>query len=150
MRTIAASLGVVLAASACGDRGGPNLPATPTPVVVAPPAPPGPTATRQPLGLGAPVTGALTFHGDRKLFEVRAPANGVLIVRVSFDARAGRIELQLQGERFPSDGPQVVGRVAVSAGRIYHIDVADGAPWDYGDFSLPFELTATFELSSRP
>ena len=44
-----------------------------------------------------------------------------------------------------SGSPPLVVRVGVMAGKKYPLLVADAAPWDYGDFVVPYVLTTTIE-----
>jgi hypothetical protein len=147
MRPTAVLLGAALLVPGC-DHDGQSIrpPAAPT-TITAPPPPPPPAELRRgkPIGFGERVGGTLTHHGDEELFEVTAPADGLLVVSVTFDATAGRIELGLNEKAFASDGGRVDGRLQVVAGLRYVISVSDGAPWDYDDLRLPFVVAATFE-----
>jgi hypothetical protein len=146
MRTIAVLLGAALVAPGC-DHDGRSIrpPAAPTTITAPPPPPPVESRRGKPIGFGERVVGTLTHHGDEELFEVTAPADGLLVVSVTFDATAGRIELGLSEKAFASNGGRVDGRLQVVAGLRYVISVADGAPWDYDDLRLPFAVAATFE-----
>ncbi len=148
MRTTALLLGAALLVVGC-DHDGQSIrpPAAPTTITPPPPPPPPPADSRRgnPIAFGERTGGTLTHHGDEELFEVTAPADGLLVVSVTFDATAGRIELWLDEKGFGSNGGRVDGRLQVVAGLRYLISVSDGAPWDYGDLRLPFVVTATFE-----
>ena len=146
MRTTAMLLGAALLVSGC-DHDGQSIrpPAAPTAITAPPPPPPAESRRGKPIVFGERVGSTLTHHGDEELFEVTAPADGLLVVSVTFDATAGRIELGLNEKAFASHGGRVDGRLQVAAGLRYLISVADGAPWDYDDLRLPFVVAATFE-----
>jgi len=96
------------------------------------------------IAVGGEVHDALTFHGDKRIFELTGPSDGTLVVRVTWDPDRGRLELKLSDTTVASD-PPIVGRLRVAAGERYLVTVADYAPWDYDDLFLPFVLTASVE-----
>lgn len=148
VRTIAACLLVV--ASACGS-GGRDL-GTPTgPSVVHPTPPPSlppPQAARQ-ISVGEEVTGTLEVHGTQLLYRLTAPSDGTLIVRLSWEPHRGLLELEVADRLFASSppdwSPPIVGELPVAAGQTYSVRIADGAPWDYDDLNLPFDMTTSMK-----
>jgi hypothetical protein len=85
---------------------------------------------------------ALTVHGEEKFYEVTAPSDGTLLVRVTWDPGEGNIELDLGYTAWGGNGV-IVARQPVIAGGKYSVIVGDGAPWDYGELFLPFVLTVS-------
>jgi hypothetical protein len=82
------------------------------------------------------------------LFDLTAPADGTLVVRLGWDSRQGRLELGLADRwliPLPPDWSSIVGQLPVAAARTYRLRVADGAPWDYDDRVLPFVLATSIE-----
>ena len=88
----------VLASTAPDRWGRPTLAARSTTLL--PPAP-SPSAPRVPqetawdISVGDEVMDTLTFHGDKKFYELTAPSDGTLLVRVSWEPDRGRIQLNL-------------------------------------------------------
>ena len=107
---------------------------------------PSPTEPRvyQLIGAGQNFDGHLTRNGDGKLFLFIAPSAGVLIARVSWDTKLGRLELWSGDRGFVGDGV-IVARIPVTAGQRCFFSVDDGAPWDYGGLNLAFALQVAFE-----
>jgi len=100
------------------------------------------------IGVGEEVTDTLAFHGADRLFELTAPSDGMLVVRVSWDPRRGRLELDLADRlfaNFPDNRSPIVGELPVVVGGKYRLRVADGAPWDYDDIFVAFELTTSMK-----
>jgi hypothetical protein len=100
------------------------------------------------ISLGEEIKDTLTFHGADKFFELTAPSDGTLIVRLSWDARQGRLELGLadtQFAHFPENRSPIVGQLPVLVGGKYRVRVADGAPWDYDGLFVAFDLTTSME-----
>jgi hypothetical protein len=149
MRKLAALLGLLVLAFACG--GGDTLPTAPS-TVLSPgdPAPPPstPTGPGRVISVGEQVNGTLTAHGASMLFDLTAPSDSTLVVRLNWDPRQGSLVLQLEDQvlsAVPPDRSSIVGRLPVTAGRNYRLRVADFAAWDYDDLFLPFVLTTTLE-----
>ena len=146
--TIAACLLVV--ASGCGS-GGRDL-GTPTePSVVQPTPPPSlpPTQGGLQISIGEEVTGTLEGHGTKMLYQLTAPSDGTLIVRLSWEPHRGLLELEVADRSFASSppdwSPPIVGELSVTAGRTYSVTIADGAPWNYDDLNLPFVMTTSIK-----
>jgi hypothetical protein len=98
--------------------------------------------------VGTPVSGALPFHDTTVQYQFVAPRDGTLFVRVTWEASRGSIELRLAGAAFstwPDMKPPVTGRLDVRAGQSYPIRIVDAAPWDYGEFNLPFVVVTSLE-----
>ena len=149
VRTIAACLLVV--ASACGSGGsGIGTPVGPSvvPNSTRPPSLPPPQAARQ-ISVGEEVTGTLEVHGTKMLYQLTAPSDGTLIVRLSWEPHRGLLELEVADRSFASSPPDwlppIVGELSVTAGRTYSVTIADGAPWNYDDLNLPFVMTTSIE-----
>ena len=150
MRQLVAVLCLLVLASACS--GGNTLPAAPSPVpspANPPPLPPPQSLTAQRvISVGEKVTDTLTFHGAEKFFELTAPSDGTLVVRLGWDPGRGRLELDL-AERlfanFPDNRSPIVGELPVVVGGKYRLRVADGAPWDYDDMFVAFEMTTSMK-----
>jgi hypothetical protein len=100
------------------------------------------------IAVGKEVTDALQFHGAEKTYELTAPSDGTLVARLGWAPIQGRLQLDLAGTpfaNFPDNLSPIVGKLPVAAGVKYRIRVADGAPWDYDDLSLPYVLTIVIE-----
>jgi hypothetical protein len=149
MRQLVALVCLLILASACA--GGDTQPAGPSPVPLpAHPALPPPQSVTAPrvISVDEEVTDTLTFHGADKLFELTAPSDGTLVVRLSWDPRRGRLELDLADRlfaHFPDNRSPIVGELPVVVGGKYRVRVADGAPWDYDDMFVAFEMTTSME-----
>lgn len=147
------SLFVLVLASGCApDSGGHSALTGPSTGIVSPTPPPVPpqdtTQAPRPIGVGEEVNDALTFHGAERLFELTAPSDGVLVVRLMWPPDRGRLELATGELRWTGAGV-IAATIRVAAGRKYQLSVADGAPWDYGDFFVPFVLTTSIEKASK-
>lgn len=141
--TIAAC--VLVLASACGSGG--SAPVTPLePTVVSLPPPP---QAAQEISVGEEVTGTLEVHGTKMLYQLTAPSDGTLIVRLSWEPHRGLLELGVGDTSFASSppdwSPPIVGELSVTAGRTYSVKIADGAPWDYDDLYLPYVVTTSMK-----
>jgi hypothetical protein len=147
MRQLGALLCLLILASACG--GGGTLPAAPSPVTSPNPTIPSPApAAPQVISVGKEVKDSLTSHGTDRLFELTAPSDGTLVVRVGWDPRQGRLQLEIadrQFANFPDNSSPIVGELSVVAGGKYRVRIADGAAWDYDNLFLPFVLTTSME-----
>jgi hypothetical protein len=150
MRQLGALLCLLMLASACG--GGGTLPSGPspgsTPAQLPPSTPPPSPPAGRVISVGDEVNDTLTFNGADRVFEVTAPSDGTLVVRLSWDPSQGRLELELADRRFahfPDNWSPIVGNLPVLVGGRYRVRVADGAPWDYGGLFLPFVLTTSLE-----
>jgi FG-GAP-like repeat/FG-GAP repeat len=97
------------------------------------------------INVGEEVTDALTAHGTEKLYQLKASSDGTLILRLNWRRPGGILELQLADRLFVTRDwtPPIVAKLPVTAGQTYSVRVMDGAPWDYGDFNLPFVLTTS-------
>ena len=82
------------------------------------------------------------------LFELTAPADGALVVRVDWNPTQGRLQLELADRlfaNFPDNLSPVLGSLPVLVGGKYRVRISDGAPWDYDDLVLPFVMTTSME-----
>jgi hypothetical protein len=88
----------------------------------------------------------MVARGAEDVFELTAPSNATLVVRVSWARTQGRLELWL-GDILSSQpgNPPAVGKLRVAAGQKYRIRVADAAAWDYDDLHLTYVLTTAVE-----
>lgn len=136
---------------ACG--GGDTLPTAPS-IAARPsqPTPPQPTpplrSESRTIEVGEPVSGTLTAHGTEVLFAMMAPSDGVLVARLTWEPKAGRLALKLADAYFQHDTDDLsplVGTLPVVAGQTYRLTVLDSAPWDYDDLLLPFVLTTSIQ-----
>ena len=144
---------VLMTAPACGSRsGGPTGPSTvhvestvpPLPPPVPAPPPPPPPGLRA-IVIGEELSDTLMGHGDQKFYQVTAPFDGTLVLRVGWDHHQGILSVKVENTWFqpsPGDGSALVAEMAVDAGRSYMVRIADAAPWDYDDLRLPFVVTA--------
>ena len=137
-------------ASACesGHELGTPLQPTAAPAPAPPSVPPPPQPPRQ-ITVGEDFTDTLMGHGTEKLYQLTAPADGTLIVRLSWEPHRGLLELGLADRSFASSppdwSPPIVGELSVAAGRTYSVKISDGAPWDYDDLNLPFVVTTSIK-----
>ena len=137
----------LLAAASC-SRGdvSPIAPLTPSvrvPPPPPPPAPPAPPVTQ--IILGAQVQGVLAGHGAENRFELTASATGTLVARVLWEGQA-LIAFGVDGRWVAQDSSSpLVARAEVTKGETYLLVVADGAPWDYGGFVVPYVLRTTID-----
>jgi hypothetical protein len=96
-----------------------------------------------------------TFVGNPLTYELTAPSNGRLMVRLTWnpDSNGARLKLTLGDTSFQALAPNwspVVGVAPVSAGQTYRVTIDEGqAPWDYG-FNDPFMLTTSIESGPGP
>jgi hypothetical protein len=126
----------------CGEVPSPTRPSIVPPLV--PPQPPS-NAPRM-ISIGEEVNDTLTFHGDKRVFELTASSDGTLVARVTWDRRRGLLELMLGDKRFGPSAPEAsVGTLVVVAAQRYRMSIADGAPWDYDDLFVPFVLTTSIQ-----
>lgn len=89
-----------------------------------------------------------TFGGAELVFEVTAPTQGTLVVRLAWDPLAtdSLLELVIGDTRFlfsEPDASPIVGRVSASAGQRYLVRVAPGGTGMWYD--VPFVLTTWME-----
>ena len=152
MKHLSTLLGIVVLAAACGSDSSsvvrtPTAPPPPAaaPTPPAPPAPPGPLGPATRITVGQEVKATLKDHGAEHTFELTAPATGTLITRITW--QGGEL-LELWTANVPlaqsSESP-MRGRLAVLAGETYRLTLADGARWDYDDFTVPYVLTTSIE-----
>jgi hypothetical protein len=144
--TIAACLLVI--ASACGSGGSElGMPQGPSGVPSpGPPSPPAPIPVGRQITVGEEVTDTLTDHGTDRLYQLTAPSDGTLIVRLSWDPNRGSLELRLADIRFasrPPDRSPIIAKLPVAAGQTYSVWVMDAAPWEYDELSLSFVVTTS-------
>jgi hypothetical protein len=100
------------------------------------------------IAVGREVTDTLQFHSAEKIYELTAASSGTLVARLGWNPKLGRLQLELADREFanfPDNRSPIVGTLAVRAGSKYRIRVADGAPWDYDELSLPYVLTTAIE-----
>ena len=138
---------LVVGAPACAPAPeGP--PAAPSPSFESPAPPaPAPGSAPRPISLGDQIHDALTLHGTERRFEVTVRSDGTLVVHLSWPPERGRLELTAGEMQWTGAGVSEAA-MAVEAGRTYRLSVADGAPWDYGDFFVPFVLTTSIRKAS--
>jgi hypothetical protein len=72
------------------------------------------------------------------------PSDGFLVVRLSWNATQGSLELWLDDQQFTGTS-LIVGKLRVAAGSTHRIKIADAAPWDYDDFHVRFDLATSLE-----
>ena len=151
MTRYAVIFGLLLTAAACNaspDRRVP-LPTTPTlipePTPTPLPSPPPPPVVRS-LTLGEEVKDV--FHGSERIFELVAPASGVLVARLNWDVwyNGSLLVLGLGEAKFKGSPPAwapVIGKPHVTSGQTYRVTVSEGGTdWWYED---PFVLTTSLE-----
>ncbi len=99
------------------------------------------------INVGEPVDATLV--NQAQTYDLTAPSNGTLVLKLSWDASNGaRLKLTVANTRFDASAPNwspIVGRVAVSKGQAYQVDIdAETSPWDYG-YEDHFVLTTAIE-----
>jgi hypothetical protein len=151
----ASAAALLVFGSACGPGGGvlrtPTMPAVAqSPAPFTSPSSPFPAqAVPGRIDVGVDVTDTLTAHGSARFYALTAPADGTLILRLSWKPGDGILDLKLADTRFAAASldvaPQIVAKVPVIAGVMYPVTIADGAPWDYDDLRLPFVVTTSVE-----
>ena len=136
---VASLLCVSIFAIAC------DVPTQPTPAVPAPNAPSTPSTTLRTVEIGETVQGRVTDFVKRSQFQLTAPADGTLVIKVTWDRKTGRLELVHADRTFYGDEVEsIVARIPVAASGIHTFDVFYCCPWDYG-IDTPFVLTTTME-----
>jgi hypothetical protein len=78
-----------------------------------------PQGTPREISVGEEINDTLTFHGDGRLFELTAPSDGTLVVRLSWDPARGRLELALADTRFahfPDNWSEEIDRFELQLG----------------------------------
>ena len=96
------------------------------------------------LDVGQEIKDSLTSHGDRRAYELTAPSDGTLVVRLNWE-RDYPLELHLADSRLAGRIGPMTNRLTVVAAQKYIVSVHDGAPWDIDELLLPFALKATIE-----
>ena len=103
------------------------------------------------ISVGEEVNAVLNF-GDEKLFDLTAPRDGILVVRLSFDPQEGWAGLTVENRRFfPYETPKAAPisvKLPVVAGRTYRIGVWDPTFWEFSAPNvplMPFVLTTAIE-----
>jgi hypothetical protein len=145
MKHRTALLGLLVFCAACDSHSGrpATSPSAPSATVG---APTGPSEIAREIAVGQEVRGTLDVHGTRDVFELTAPSDGTLVVRLSWPSTQGRLELWLDDAlSSQAPNPPVVGQVTIVAGRKYRVTVADSAAWDYDTFSLPYVFTTAIQ-----
>ena len=140
MRNLGAVLCLSVLAFACG--GGHTLPTAPSDSALTALTP---TNAPRVITVGEEVRSTLTGHGTGMLFELTAPADGALVVRVDWNPTQGRLQLELADRLFANNLSPVLGSLPVLVGGKYRVRISDGAPWDYDDLVLPFVMTTSME-----
>jgi hypothetical protein len=79
------------------------------------------------------------------VYELTAPRDGALLVRLAWDPHQGLLELRVADIPFTTASPPLIAGIRVAAGQKYSVRVLDGVPWDYDDLRLPFVLTTSIE-----
>jgi hypothetical protein len=113
---------------------------------------PGPEHTHIMVTVGTPVSATLNSRGGYRVFDVIAPASGVLTVHLSWDPRDVKLDLEVGDTLLTSSPPDwspLVAQLCVAVNRMYRIRVLDQAAWDYGTPGEPFILT-TAVSDERP
>jgi hypothetical protein len=141
---------LLITISACGTDGAkPQTLSSPSVLAPSAPSPPSPPPNARQIRVGEEVTDTLTGHGISLYYQLTAPSDGTLIMRLSWEPHAGLLELKVADTRFmsspPNWSPPIVANVFVAAGQTYLVTVMDGAPWDYDDLKLPFAITTSME-----
>jgi len=137
----------VVLAWACGaDHGGLPQWAEPSPVPSADPLPdpppPSPATAVQVISVGEEINDVLL--GSDRIFELTAPASGVLVAELSWDPWVNVASLGLQlGEALFGGWGLIIGRLQVTSGETYRLTVIrGGTEWFHHD---PFVLTTSLE-----
>jgi hypothetical protein len=103
------------------------------------------------ISVGEEVTDTLTAHGAEKLYQLTAPSDGTLILRLSWEPHRGLLDLKVGNAVFQASQPDwlppIVAKLSVTAGQTYPVWIMDGAPWDYDPLNLPFVLTTSIQGS---
>ena len=124
------------------EQGCANSPATPT----SPRLPPQLWLNVRTITVGETVTGELWAHGAVNNFDFTAPLSGTFVASVNWSGTPGRIEVWVEKKAIASSTDHAFeGRFPVVAGQHYYALVADGAPWDYDDFSAKYTLSTRIE-----
>jgi hypothetical protein len=147
MKQLAALLCCLLLSAACNSHGGSQSTSPMAASLSSPsPSPTNPEASPRAISVGEAVQGRLDAHGLVNVFELTAPRDGTLLVRLSWTPTQGSLELWLAGILSPrGDSPPVTGQLPVIAGGKYLLRVSDHAAWDYDELHLPYELTTAME-----
>ena len=140
---------LVVLAVACGSSNH-AMPTSPSvPPTAGPPPAPTPPGSASPvrISVGQDVAGAMDQHGVQDVFELTAPRDGTLVVRLSWDRAQGRLSLSTLDFRLyvRTETPPIIATLPVVAGDAYRLRVADADPWDYDIFHLRYVLTAAYE-----
>ena len=142
MRKLILALCVTGSLWACSAPTAPDpLPSTPVPSSPpTPPTPPGASSARV-IAVGEPISETLIGHGASRLYDVTPGAQGTLRLRITWTDR-GLIEVWLDDRPIAQDhSGRIDIDVPVRAGQRYRLWVGDGAPWDYGDWVLTYQMT---------
>jgi hypothetical protein len=103
----------------------------------------------------APPMGVITEINDQlprclvRAYDVTVPSNGTLVGRLTWNPESlgARLTLALGSAVFPASPPKwspVVGRLEVSAGQTYRVEVYEGENY-WGEYGDPFVLTISLE-----
>jgi hypothetical protein len=132
MKSSAAILRVVVifAASACSGSSSPISPSSSNPQTL-------------PLTVGQSVERTWTEHGAVDHYELRAPSDGTLLVRLTWSDYSG-VALTLADTRISQSSP-IVATLAVKSGLRYRLTVADEYAWDYDQLFVKYVLTTAME-----
>ena len=137
---------LIFAASACGGSQGPISPST----TIAPsspgtpPTPGAPAFNPQTIPVGQRVQSTWTEHGALDDYDLTAPFNGILVVRLAWSSDYRGVDLKLAGHWIVQDQP-VVATLAVTSGQRYRLTVADRYAWDYDKIFVEYVLTTAME-----
>ena len=128
MNRLAVMICLSLSATACGESNRLPLPTQPSaPVQPSNPIPPPPDQTVRTIAAGDVVRETLSSWSDRR-FQLTAPQDGMLVVKLSWDAYYWDtlLLLRIEDTNVPS-GPAsfspIISRARVAAGRTYYLAV---------------------------
>jgi hypothetical protein len=136
------SLPIIFAAFACGSSQNLVSPSTTTASTTG-------TAESKPpqtITVGQSIKRTWTEHGALDDYELTAPSDGTLVVRLTWSSPPDYASVDLMvANRWIRQDPPVVATLAVTSGQRYRLTVADRYAWDYDRISVEYVLTATME-----
>jgi hypothetical protein len=148
MKACAAILSTLLifAVYACG---GSQAPVSPSTTIVpsspgTPPTPGTPASNPPTITVGQRVESTWTEHGALDDYDLTAPSDGMLVVRLTWSPDYRGVDLKLAGHWIVHDQP-VVAALAVTSGQRYRFTVADRYAWDYDRIFVEYVLTTAME-----
>jgi hypothetical protein len=127
------------------DYTGVDIELIPSSVALTPPPPPQPVPGQ--ITVGVELKDTLVGNATERRYELMAPRDGLLALRLSWPWSDGRLALTLGDEQF-APGPTGAGpinvKVPVTGGRTYSVRVSD-VPWPYGEMRVTFTVTTSME-----